>query len=202
VLFVTDSGQIEYGSPVQTRACQSVGIPNQYVEDFWNTEGREAVEEAIRRKRNTLTNSMKQRFVQYCKKPEMDEKGEPIHPPNPMKMIPLGVLQGTVVMVDGVSCWCRLKEKLNGVIALPSQILQIYQRPLWLMVVIIDRVIRTQTRSVMRMKVWLVGLKKAFAMVLVLMSTSGSFCYLQSVSVEVGVLQLGTMKASRICQNT
>jgi hypothetical protein len=97
VLFVTDSRQIEYGSPIQTRACQSVGIPEQYEEDFWNAEGREAVEEAIRRKRNTLTNSMKQRFVQYCKKPDRDENEQPIHLPNPMKMIPMGVLQGTVV---------------------------------------------------------------------------------------------------------
>ena len=94
VLFVTDSGQIEYGSPIQARACQSVGIPHEYVEDFWNSEGREAVEEAIRRKRNTLTNSLKQRFVQYCKKPDRDGNEVPVYPPNPMKMIPLGVLRG------------------------------------------------------------------------------------------------------------
>lgn len=102
VLFVTDSGQIEYGSPIQTRACQSVGIPNEYMEDFWNTEGRDAVEEAIRRKRNTLTNSMKQRFVQYCKKPDRDENEVLVHPPNPMKMIPLALLQGIVKVVG---CW-------------------------------------------------------------------------------------------------
>ena len=89
-----NSGQIEYGSPIQERVCQSVGIPNQCLEDFWNSKGHEAVEEAIRRKRNTLTNSLKQRFVQYCKKPDRDGNEVPVYPPNPMKMIPLGVLRG------------------------------------------------------------------------------------------------------------
>ena len=94
VLFVTDSEQLEYGSPVQARACQSVGIPDEYVQDFWDSDGRDAMEEAIRRKRNTLTNAMKQRFQQYCIKPDRNEKEEPMRPPNPRKMIPLGVLRG------------------------------------------------------------------------------------------------------------
>jgi hypothetical protein len=58
------------------------------------------MEEAIRRKRNTLTNAMKQRFQHYCNKPNRNEKDEPLRPPNPTKMIPLGVLRGTVKMYE------------------------------------------------------------------------------------------------------
>ena len=90
---------------MQTRACRSVGIPDDYVEDFWDSEGRDAMEEAIRRKRNTLTNAMKQRFQHYCNKPDRNEKEEPLRPPNPRKMIPLGVLRGTVKIDEDGWLW-------------------------------------------------------------------------------------------------
>jgi hypothetical protein len=68
-IFVNDVDDIAYGSKVQKAVCSNMLIPAESAEDFWNMVGGKAVEETIRRKRNTITNAMKLRFQKYCKDP-------------------------------------------------------------------------------------------------------------------------------------
>jgi hypothetical protein len=94
VIFINDQTEIEYGSVLQKKICESLKIAETVVEDFWNSAGSHAVEEAIRRKRNTLTNALKNAFRKYCNSPWKDERGVLIPPPNPLKIIPNGMWKG------------------------------------------------------------------------------------------------------------
>jgi hypothetical protein len=94
IIFINDMTEIEYGSVLQKKVCESLKIADTMAEDFWNAAGSRAVEEAIRRKRNTLTNALKNAFRKYCNSPWKDERGELIPPPNPLKMIPSGMWKG------------------------------------------------------------------------------------------------------------
>lgn len=94
VIFINDATEVEYGSVLQKKVCDSLKITETMAEDFWNAAGSHAVEEAIRRKRNTLTNALKNEFRKYCNSPWKDERGVLIPPPNPLKMIPNGMWKG------------------------------------------------------------------------------------------------------------
>jgi hypothetical protein len=98
ISFVTNSSDTEYGSKLQRMVCKDIGIPESVAEEFWIMEGNYALDEAIRRKRNTLTTALCNRFAAYCKKGEhLDENGEKIPPPDPRKIIPEGMWKGKML---------------------------------------------------------------------------------------------------------
>jgi hypothetical protein len=93
-----------YGSTVQKQACKNVGIPQEHEEDFWDEVGRRTVESCIRRKRATVYNAMKKKFVDYCKKPEVKADGRFVPPPNPVVFVPERMLTGELAYVGGCGC--------------------------------------------------------------------------------------------------
>jgi hypothetical protein len=94
-MFVNNAAEVAYGSNVQLAVCRNMGIPIENEEKFWwDLVGCNSVEESIRRKRNTLTNALKTRFVKYSRNPDKDSDGEAIVPPDPMKMLPSAIWKG------------------------------------------------------------------------------------------------------------
>ena len=83
VQFITNPQTVTYGGQLQKLTCESIGVPQDSQELFWAEVGSRALEEAIRRKRGTLLNAMKERFVRYTKE-------ETVPPPDPKKILPEG----------------------------------------------------------------------------------------------------------------
>lgn len=94
MIFVSNPAKVEYGSIIQRKVCENLQITGGMVEDFWETAGSRAVEEAIRRKRNTLTNALKSIFQKYCQRPWKEQDGTVLPPPDPMKIIPKDMWDG------------------------------------------------------------------------------------------------------------
>jgi hypothetical protein len=94
--FVSDPTDIAYGSEVQKATCAHLGVPDEMAEDFWNEEGGQNLENAIRRKRSTLYNGLNTAFKKYCGKQEANEgDDEKVMPPDPKDFVPAEMLKGT-----------------------------------------------------------------------------------------------------------
>jgi hypothetical protein len=92
--FVSEPADVEYGSELQKSTCDHLGVPAEYRADFWAEEGCRSLEESIRRKRGTLYNGLHLAFKRYCEKPERDENGVAIPPPDPTEFIPSEMYNG------------------------------------------------------------------------------------------------------------
>jgi hypothetical protein len=62
VQFVNRDRDIEYGSPIQKIVCKACNIPLAEQIEYWNNYGADAVLEVMRRKRQSVTTSMRNRF--------------------------------------------------------------------------------------------------------------------------------------------
>ena len=62
VQFIASLEEIEYGSKVQQVVCNSLKIQDSYHKSFWDRVGMRECKEALRRKRQTITLSMKTKF--------------------------------------------------------------------------------------------------------------------------------------------
>jgi hypothetical protein len=62
VQFVNRDRDIEWGSPIQKIVCKACNIPRAEQTEYWNNYGADAVLEVMRRKRQSVTTSMRNRF--------------------------------------------------------------------------------------------------------------------------------------------
>ena len=82
VQFITNPSILDYNKTIQQAVCDHVEIPREYEKTFWEEVGREAVFQSIKRKRQTITVSMKKTFDTYCKE---HKDGTP--PPDPKTFV-------------------------------------------------------------------------------------------------------------------
>jgi hypothetical protein len=62
VQFVNRDRDIEWGSAIQKIVCKACNIPTAEQIEYWNNFGADAVLEVMRRKRQSVTTSMRNRF--------------------------------------------------------------------------------------------------------------------------------------------
>ena len=93
IQFVSSSASLEFGSKVQERLCEEVGIPDEEAEGFWETKGMHIVEEAIRLKRATSVAGMKKSFLLQMNLYEGSVEDESFVPPDPSTFLPAELMK-------------------------------------------------------------------------------------------------------------
>lgn len=63
VQFLHNEEDKKYGSTVQKQICKRNNIPEKYRFQFWETFGKDSVHTAIKRKRQTVSNAFKTKFL-------------------------------------------------------------------------------------------------------------------------------------------
>jgi hypothetical protein len=76
IQFVNRDEDIQYGSELQDLVCEYLDIPETDRLRFWTNEGEKTTLEALRRKRQTISNAFRKRFestYEFEKKEENDK---------------------------------------------------------------------------------------------------------------------------------
>jgi hypothetical protein len=76
IQFVNRDEDIQYGSELQDLVCEYLDIPETDRLRFWTNEGEKTTLEALRRKRQTISNAFRKRFeskYEFEKKDENDK---------------------------------------------------------------------------------------------------------------------------------
>ena len=88
VQFINSDESVSFGSPIQNRICEEIGIPQEHVESFWTSRGSVAVHESIRVKRGSVVAAMKIAFLERLKTIATTENTNLVPPPQPSEFLP------------------------------------------------------------------------------------------------------------------